>query len=120
MSPTALHVALTHRCPSCGQGKLYQSILKLADQCDVCGLSLRAHDSGDGPAFFAITLLGFVVVGFATFLELKFHPPIWLTILAAAALMGALTPPTLRFFKSYLLAMQYKLNRLPNDEERLP
>jgi uncharacterized protein (DUF983 family) len=115
VAPTALQVALFHRCPACGKGSIYAGILRLAERCPDCGLSLRAHDSGDGPAFFAITLLGFVVVGFATWIEFTFRPPFWVTLLASAAMIALLTPLSLRFFKSYLLAMQYKVNRLPPD-----
>jgi len=117
VSHSALHVALTNRCPACGVGSLYRGILTLADRCSQCGLSFAAHDSGDGPAFFAITLLGFVIVGFATWLEFAFRPPIWLTLLAATLLLFALTPVCLRFFKSYLLALQFKHHRLQQEED---
>jgi uncharacterized protein (DUF983 family) len=37
-------------------------------------------DSGDGPAVFAIFILGFVVLGGALFAEFKLHVPVWLHI----------------------------------------
>ena len=38
------------RCPNCGQGKLFSSYLKVADQCDVCGTEFFHHRADDAPA----------------------------------------------------------------------
>lgn len=103
-----LAVAFSHRCPACGQASLYRGILTLKDKCPACDLDFSTHDVGDGPAFFTITLLGFVVVGLAFALEIYVHPPYWVHAVSVLLSMLVLTPLCLRFFKSYLIALKYK------------
>jgi uncharacterized protein (DUF983 family) len=71
-------------------------------------LSYGFADAGDGPAVFAIFILGFLVLGGALLLEFKLNPPVWLHI----ALWGLLTPLgafwLLRVLKATLIALQYK------------
>src|SRR5258708_7806833 len=73
-----LITGLKCRCPRCGRGALFEGLLAVRPECGVCGLDLRGHDSGDGPAVLAIMILGFVVVGLALVIEVKFQPPLWL------------------------------------------
>lgn len=87
-------------------------VLTIRPECGYCALSFAEHDVGDGPAFFAITLLGFVVVGFATYAELAWRIALWQNFLFSIGLLALLTPLTLRFFKSYLIGMKYKLHLL--------
>ena len=72
VSPLA--AGLGCKCPRCGRGRLFAGLLKVREQCEVCGLDLARHDSGDGPAVFVILILGFVVVGLALWLELRYEP----------------------------------------------
>jgi len=111
-----LRVALRHCCPHCGKGRLYQKLTLLAESCDQCGLSYKAHDSGDGPAFFSITVLGFLIAGAAVAIELLYKPDYWIHVVVWPTLLLALTPFSLRFFKSYLLAWQYKTNLLSQKD----
>ncbi len=106
-----LTVGLRARCPRCGRGKLFKGYLTVRDTCDVCGLELARHDSGDGPAVFVILILGFIVVGLALWVELTFEPPMWVhivlwtpTILGGALLM-------LRPLKATMIALHYKHRR---------
>jgi uncharacterized protein (DUF983 family) len=65
-------------------------------------------DSGDGPAVFAILILGFLVLALALVAEFKFGVPVWLHVL----LWGILTPLLafflLRILKGVLIGLQYK------------
>ncbi len=76
-------------------------------RCEVCGLDLTFVDSGDGPAIFAIFILGFLVLGGALWVEFTFLPPVWVHV----ALWGLLTPllalVLLRVLKATLIALQY-------------
>ncbi len=59
-----LKAAFRHRCGACGEGKLYDSFLKLKAKCEHCGQDFTIADTADGPAFF----VGFgVIVLFAPF-----------------------------------------------------
>lgn len=107
---SSARVALMACCPRCGKGPLFTTALSLAprDACTACGQSFRFIDSGDGPAVFAIFLLGFLVLGGALIAEFKFGIPIW----AHVVLWGLLTPlialVMLRGLKGWLIAEQYK------------
>lgn len=99
---------LLARCPRCGRGALFKNVLELKEKCDSCGMSYRFIDTGDGPAVFAIFILGFLVVGLALYVEFTYEPPVWVHVV----LWGALTPLValglLRFLKATLIALQYR------------
>lgn len=80
--------------------------------CEVCGLDLSAQDAGDGPAVFAILLLGMLVVGLAALVEINFSPPLWLHLMlwTPLILIGAVV--MLRPLKAGLIALQYRYRRL--------
>lgn len=106
ISPVA--AGLGGRCPRCGRGPLFAGPLSLGvrPRCESCGLDLAFVDPGDGPAVFAIMILGLVVLGAALILEFRVQPPPWahavwlpVTILLAYGL--------LRPLKGLLIALQY-------------
>ncbi len=103
-----LYAGLLARCPRCGKGPLFKNVLELRERCSSCGLDYRFIDTGDGPAVFAIFILGFVVLGMALYVEFTYEPPVWVH----AVLWGALTPlialGLLRFLKAGLIALQFK------------
>ncbi len=109
-APTAsvLAAGLKGRCPRCGRGALFRRGLVLREKCDSCGLSYAFADSGDGPAVFAIFILGFFILGGALLVEFKLGPPVWVHVL----LWGILTPLLafflLRVLKAALIALQFK------------
>ena len=77
---TVLAAGLGGRCPRCGRGALFRRGLVLRDKCEDCGLSYAFADSGDGPAVFAIFILGFLILGGALLVEFKLHPPVWVHV----------------------------------------
>lgn len=105
---STIYASLLARCPRCGRGPLFKNVLELRDRCTNCGLDYRFIDTGDGPAVFAIFILGFVVLGLALYVEFTYEPPVWVH----AVLWGALTPlialALLRFLKAGLIALQYR------------
>jgi len=98
---------LLARCPRCGRGPLFRNGLVLRESCSSCGLDYRFIDTGDGPAVFAILILGFVVMGLALIVEFRYEPPAWVHVV----LWGVLTPLLafflLRFLKAILIALQW-------------
>ena len=61
--PPVAKAALLGRCPRCGKGALFRGLLDVRDTCESCGLDLRSHDAGDGPAVAGIFVLGAITVG---------------------------------------------------------
>ena len=106
ISPLA--AGLYCKCPCCGEGPLFKQFLNMRESCSVCGLNYKFVDTGDGPAVFAIFILGFLCLGGALIAEFKFGASLWTQIL----LWGILTPLAavflLRFLKATLIALQYR------------
>lgn len=103
-----ISTGLRCRCPACGKGRLFNGILSVAPKCEVCGLDLSAHDSGDGPAVFVIFILGFIVVAMAYVVEMMFAPPLWLHAVIWIPVITGLSIPLLRPAKAILVALHYK------------
>jgi len=104
----ALKAALTARCPRCGEGLLFRGPLALRERCGKCGLDYKFIDTGDGPAVFAIMILGFLVLGGALILEFKVGPPLWVHLLLWGIGTPLLALGLLRFLKALLIALQFK------------
>ena len=83
-----LFAGLLARCPRCGRGPLFRNGLMLRPACSDCGLDYAFIDTGDGPAVFAILILGFVVLGAALVVEFRYGPPLWMHLV----LWGIVTP----------------------------
>ena len=106
--PSPYAAGLKARCPRCGQGPLFRSGLVLRENCERCGLSYAFADSGDGPAVFAIFVLGFVVLGAALWVEFRVGPPVWVHVVLWGLLTPLLALVLLRVLKAALIALQYK------------
>lgn len=106
--PSPIVLGLKARCPRCGQGPLFQQVLNLRDHCDNCGLDYKFIDTGDGPAVFAIFILGFVVLGGALWVQLTYDTPLLATVLASGVVTLLLALGLLRFLKATLIALQYR------------
>ena len=108
-APPSCMQGVTCRCPKCGQGSIYEGMLRLRAKCLACGFDLGAADPGDGPAFLVITLMGFLVTGLAVWVELAYAPSLWWhSVWLPFTLLGSVY--LLRVSKSLLLHYQYRLN----------
>ena len=96
------------RCPRCGQGKLFAGYLTVTDTCSACGLDLKQHDSGDGPAFFVMSIVGVVVVALAMWVEIAYQPAYWIHMVLWGPLILIGTFSLLRPTKALLIALQYR------------
>lgn len=102
---------LAARCPRCGRGRLFAGFLAVRDRCEVCGLDLRAQDSGDGPVALIVLVVGFLVVGGALLVEVRHGWPIWLHLVVWLPLAAGLCTALLRPLKATLIALQYRHRR---------
>jgi uncharacterized protein (DUF983 family) len=114
-APLAL-VAFRGRCPRCGRGSLFKTYLGVADQCDVCGLGLAGHDSGDGPAFFIMLPLCIIVAVAALLLDMRLQPPMWVHMVLWPSVILAAVLLTLRPVKAVMVALQYKHRDVEHDD----
>lgn len=95
------------RCPACGQGRMFHNWLKLAKHCDACGLDYSFATPDDGPAFFALTILSFPLVGLAIWLELAYAPAWWVHAITSGPAILISCVAGLRPLKGWLVASQY-------------
>jgi uncharacterized protein (DUF983 family) len=105
--PLPIGRGLRGRCPSCGEGKLFQGFLGLRPRCDRCGLDYNFADAGDGPAVFVILIGGAIVVCAALITEVVYQPPYWVHAALWLPLILIVTLAPLRLIKGLLIALQY-------------
>jgi uncharacterized protein (DUF983 family) len=84
--------------------------MAIAPACAECELPLGQQDSGDGPVFFALVIVGFLAVGLAAFVELRFEPPLWVHAVLWIPFTLVACILCMRFFKAWFIAIQYKNN----------
>lgn len=113
-----VRAGLACACPRCGQGKLFDGLLKVRPVCRNCGLDYSFADSGDGPAVFVILIIGFVVVGMALWIEVSYNPPLWLHFILWIPLAIGLSLWLLRVLKALLIALQYRNNARQGEIDR--
>ena len=106
--PAPAAAGLAGKCPRCGTGALFRRGLLLRDKCSDCALDFAFIDTGDGPAVFAIFILGFVVLGLALIAEFKFGAPVWFHVIAWGLLTPLLALAILRALKGLLIGLQYR------------
>jgi uncharacterized protein (DUF983 family) len=111
MGSDAISRGLRCRCPTCGEGALFDGFLHVRAACEACGADLSGQDSGDGPVAFIILIVGAVVVGSALVVEVRYGPPVWLHLLLWLPLTLILTLALMRPLKGVLIALQYKHRR---------
>lgn len=109
-------IALRGRCPRCGRGPLFVGVLAVRDRCEVCGLDLRACDTGDGAAFAVMLVLGAILVTLAFWVEFHFEPPLWVHVVLWPALAFPAAIWMLRVLKAGLVAQQYRVRSTELDQ----
>ena len=103
--------ALSGRCPRCGEGRLFDGWLKVAPGCGACGLDYSTIQTGDGPATFIMQIAGFLVGFSALFVEIRFHPPMWLHLALWIPLVIALSLALMRPGRGLMIGLQYRNQR---------
>lgn len=106
--PPVLATGLKGRCPRCGRGRLFAGYLSVRPACEACGLDFGFADSGDGPAFFVMTGVGFVVVACAMWVEFTFEPSLWIHAALWLPLTCLLSIGLVRPLKGLMVALQYQ------------
>jgi len=96
------------RCPACGEGPVFKSYLGLAPYCTACGADFSKADSGDGPAFFVMFLLGILIMPPVLLVQAVFQPPFWVHLILWTPVIIVLALILLRPFKSLMFALQWK------------
>lgn len=107
-SPKLLSSAVRGKCPRCGRGKLFSGFLDIQPGCNNCQLDYSFADSGDGPAFLIIILVGFITVGGALATDIMFDLPYWLHLVIWLPLILILSIGLLRPLKALMIGLQFR------------
>jgi uncharacterized protein (DUF983 family) len=107
LGKTSLELGTRGLCPRCGKGHIFNGFLTLAKRCEICDLDFSFADPADGPAFFAMSIVSFPIVGFAAWLELAFEAPVWVHLLTTLPLLVLSCLALLRPLKGWLVCSQY-------------
>jgi uncharacterized protein (DUF983 family) len=107
------------RCPACGQGRLFDGYLRLAEECSACHAPLGRIRADDAPPYFTIFLAGHVLLPAAFLVERIWHPAVWvhMAIWLPAFTIACLL--LLRPVKGMVVAWMMRLG-LNGDEQGAP
>ena len=64
--------------------------------------------TGDGPATFIMQIAGFLVGFSALFVEIKFHPPMWVHLIVWLPLVVVLSLALMRPGRGLMIGLQYR------------
>lgn len=96
-------------CPNCGEGRLFRSYLKVANDCSACGQELYHHRADDLPAYVVMSIVGHIVVGLVLWTEVHYAPAYWVHAALWTPLTLGLTLGLLQPVKGAIVALQWKL-----------
>lgn len=97
------------RCPACGEGRLYDSFLKVQDACPKCGEELHHHRADDAPPYFTMLITGHVVVAALLVVETELQPPLWVHAAIWGPLIILMSLSLLPRIKGALVGLQWAL-----------
>jgi len=108
-TPSLFSLSMSGKCPACYQTSLFSSAVAFKASCEECGLDISDHDNGDGPATGVMLVAGAVMLMVAFFIEVSYHPPLWVHIVVGSIVILLSSWWSLRFFKAMLLTLHYRL-----------
>ena len=98
------------RCPSCGEGALFNRYLKVNDVCAACGEELHHQRADDAPPYATMFIVGHVVVGGLLAVETWTQDvPMWAHMIFWPLLAAALSLLLLPIVKGALINLQWAL-----------
>ena len=96
---TGIARGLHLRCPSCGEGKLFRSYLKILSPCPHCGADNTIYPSDDLPPYLTILISGHIIVPLFFLVDRTLEPDMWMQFLIWPPLTLAFTLALLPYVK---------------------
>ncbi len=103
---------LRGRCPSCGEGALFQAFLTYAPRCEACHADFSLEDAGDGPAVFVIFIVGIFIIPMALGFSMILDAPMWLTLIVWIPIIVLVSLWLLRLLRGVMFNLQWKHDAL--------
>jgi uncharacterized protein (DUF983 family) len=107
---SAVGRGLAGRCPACGQGRLFDGFIRVAPCCSVCGTALAPPGGAEDPFALIVLMVGFLVVGAALLVEIRYAWPLWLHLVVWLPLAIGLCLVLLRPTRGLLVGIQYRVH----------
>ena len=109
------------RCPNCGEGKLFKGFVKPVDACAVCHEDMHHQRADDLPAYLNILIVGHIVVGAFTMVEVMTDLPGWVHVTIWGTVLIAMSVALMQPIKGAVIGLQWA-NRMHGfgGEEDLP
>lgn len=96
---TGIRRGLHLRCPSCGEGKLFRSFLKVQSCCPTCGADNTIYPADDLPPYLTILIVGHIIVPLFFVVDRAWQPEMWLQFVIWPPLTLILTLVLLPYIK---------------------
>jgi uncharacterized protein (DUF983 family) len=106
---TALQRGFVGKCPCCGRGRLFEGVLRVAKQCDVCGEPFHHQRADDLPAYLVLLFVGHFVVTLLVAVDSAYAPPYWVEFAIWIPLTLLLSAGLLQPVKGAVVAMQWQM-----------
>jgi uncharacterized protein (DUF983 family) len=104
-----------HRCPACGEGRLFWRYLKVEPSCGRCQTDLGQFRADDGPAYLTILLVGHLMVAPVLFVPFVWKTPaVSLPVLLVA--LAGVTLSLLSAVKGGWVGLMYALDISDRDD----
>lgn len=110
---TGLSRGLKHRCPNCGEGKLYKGYLKVQPTCAACGHDLSAYRADDGPAYFTILLIGHLLIAPLLLFPVVWEASPWIVVPASLTMLTTVVLTTLPRIKGAFIGGLWSIRPAP-------
>ena len=107
---------LSHKCPACGEGQLFERYLKVEPHCAHCDHELALYPADDGPAYLTIVLIGHLIIA-----PLLIFPIIWqsdprYSLPIILGVLSVITLLALPRIKGGWIGLMYALQVTSHDE----
>jgi uncharacterized protein (DUF983 family) len=104
---TAFLNGLKCKCPSCGDGKIFDGYIKVNHSCEACGLELHHQRADDAPPYFTMLIVLHIVVSGILAVEQIYSPPNWIQLAIWMPTATLLSFLFLRPIKGALIGIQW-------------
>ncbi len=115
------------KCPNCGDGKLFNSYLKVRDTCDICSEELFHQRADDAPAYFTIAIVSKIVTSLYIWVEIAYQPDYWIHAVLWLPMILIMCLGLLPLTKGALIGLQwanymhgFNPNHVEGDDIELP
>jgi len=105
-----VQTGLAGRCPECGEGRLFKSLLSFVDSCTACGADFTNEDAGDGPAIFVIFIVGIFIIPMALGFHMILDPPLAVTFVLWGLIIIAICLWLLRLMRGIMFNIAWQRN----------